>query len=104
LADKKYLYTKEDGENLVNLLAANGVKAEVIGTLPSNHDIDLYIDKSTIPSKTPIHWLTTNFKAIRYIRKTDVGSLFIISGSHGHVDIFFFKCPTCGSPVNEKET
>jgi hypothetical protein len=88
MTDKKYLYFEAEGKHIVEQLAVLGVKAELIGTLPSNHDIDILVDKATIPSKTPIHWLTTKLGAIKQL-KTDIGSLFIVSRFYGHLDIFF---------------
>jgi len=94
-----FVYTEKDGKLLLKALKKHGIRAELIGTLPSNHDIDVVIDRTSIPSEFPELWLKVRLGAIKSF-ETDIGSLFILSKIYGHIDVFFQhpeKCPKCGT-------
>lgn len=88
--ERKILYTKSDGDCVISLLSSLGIGAEIIGTLPSNHDIDVLIDRKTIPGhgSDQVGFPKEHLEAIKAV-ETDMPSLFIISRLYGHLDIFF---------------
>ncbi len=98
------VYTIEDGEVLIKYLRANGIKCERIGTLPSNHDIDVWVDEHSIKGM-PIATLQTLLQCKKIIY-TDMDSIFCLSRTFGHVDIFFEKPPkkskTKGKPAFQR--
>ena len=86
-----YVYTKSDSDRLLDLLKESGIKAEIIGTLPSNHDIDVLI----LSKPSEVQYLKTKiFKVVLGAQKvieTDIGTYFVRSSEFGgHVDVFFY--------------
>ena len=76
-----YVYTEDDGFNLVRFLAQNGINAKLIGSLPSQHDIDIVVKDDEVNK-------TARVLMYRKMVKTDLGTLFVVSSHFGHVDIF----------------
>ena len=95
----KNVYEVEDGEALLRYLRAYGIKCELVGTLPSDHDIDIWVDKSTVGAPQ-IERLGEILRSMRTV-VTDMDSVFYLSSLYGHVDVFFEKpepvekCPEC---------
>ena len=101
-----HVYTPADGDRLQALLDRHGVRSKLIGTLPSDHDIDIVIDATSVPASADsiANWLTKVLKARRVIH-TDIGSYFFLSSLFGHVDVFFQdpeRCSQCGARVLRK--
>ncbi len=85
-----FVYDKGDGERLISLLKEAGIDAEIIGTLPSDHDIDVLI-KSTPKEVEYLHQkIFRHVLSSCYTFETDIGSFFVRSCEFGgHVDVFF---------------
>lgn len=84
----EHVYEESDGNEVIELLESNGIECKLIGTLPSDHDIDVWVNKSTAPHGDPIAVIGMILRAKKVIL-TDMPSLFYLSHIFGHVDVFF---------------
>lgn len=82
----KHLYDIGQAKQIIKDLKSHGVTATIIGSLPSDHDIDILIDRKTLPSV--VVFLHQFFDPITW-KITDIDSRFYVSRKYGHVDVFF---------------
>lgn len=88
-------HTKHDAVNVMVTLGSNGIYGEVIGTLPSKHDIDILITK---PKDNPeLRAKIISILKPKNWKGTDWNGMFLYETQWGNVDIFFEKPPR--SPI-----
>lgn len=88
------IYTPLDGAALVELLAKNGIEAQLIGSLGrgenSTHDIDLFLPNSKLRKRRQLRGkLISILVPGAEIEETDWGGWFFHNSKFGNVDIFF---------------
>lgn len=79
-------YTKKCGLQIIKELKRNGIVSNLIGTLPSTHDIDILIknrNTKSLRKRLKTILLITSYKA------TDWGGIFAKTKYGVMVDIFF---------------
>lgn len=88
---KNFVYCKKDGLKVLKFLRVYGIKCKLIGTLPSNHDIDILITNANGTA-----WKYNLIKAFGVEQftcgfKTDIDSYFMRTKEFGHLDFAIDK-------------
>jgi hypothetical protein len=86
-----YVYTRKDGRAVIRFLRAHHMDGKLIGTLPSNHDIDILITKTYGHLWKYELRQIFGYKRIMCDFPTEAGSYFMHIVGFGHLDFFYGK-------------